>query len=253
MKNLLIFISPSKSFNNPRPDLINDAGVSVKIQIENSLQLGWRKEDIMLVTNFNYEYAGIRAEVLDDVAFFERKPQASKINALLKLFENGMIKSDEIYWFHDLDAFQVCSIPELKIDLGTFDMALTDYGRNDRWSTGVIYFKISSRDIFVNIRDVMYKNNIDEERALTHLTRTNEEINKRVKKINKSFNFTPRNLKTMYALALKPIRVIHFHPLGAVGRRYPQRAFYFFKGENSLHIQFITDRLLKIFRFHRIR
>lgn len=253
MKNILIFISPTKSFNNPRADLINDAGVSVKVQIENSLQLGWLKRDIMLFTNFNYEYAGIKATILDDVPFFERKPQASKINALLKLFENGTIKSDEIYWFHDLDAFQLCSIPMLAIDLKTSDMALTDYGRNDRWSTGVIYFKKSSKDIFVNIRDVMYKKNIDEERALTHLTRTNQEINKRVKKINKSFNFTPRNFKTMYALALKPIRVLHFHPLGAIGRRNPQRAFDFFKGENSLHLQLITDRLLKIFKFHRIR
>ena len=108
----MIYISPTKSFDNPRPDLINDAGVSAKVQIENSLELGWKKEDIWLFTNFEFEYHGIRSRVLEDVAFFERKPQASKINALIKLFENRTIKSDELYWFHDLDAFQICSIPD---------------------------------------------------------------------------------------------------------------------------------------------
>src|SRR5690349_4279720 len=110
MKNILIFISPTKSFDNPRHDLIDDADVSVKVNIENSLDLGWAKEDIWLFTNFEFEYKGIKAKVLDSVDFFNRKPQASKINAIIKMFEDGMIKKDEIYWFHDLDAFQVCSI-----------------------------------------------------------------------------------------------------------------------------------------------
>ncbi len=253
MKNILIFISPTKSFDNPRHDLINDASLSVKVQIENSLELGWAKEDILLFTNFNYEYAGIKATVLEDVSFFERKPQASKINAIIKLFEDGTIKNNEIYWFHDLDAFQVCSIKELEIDLGTYDLALSDYGVAARWSTGVIYFKQSAKDVFYKIKDVMYEKNIDEERALTHLTRTDEEINKRVKKIDKSFNFTPRCLKSMYATILKPIRVLHFHPLGEVWRGDARKSFNFFKGDNPLQIQLIPDMLLKIFRYHRIR
>lgn len=253
MKNILIFISPTKSFDNPIVGLTNDAGLSVKVQIENSLRMGWQKKDFMLFTNFDYEYGDIKATVLDDVAFFERKPQASKINAIIKLFENGIIKSGEIYWFHDMDAFQLCSKPELEIDLGTCDMALTDYGRNDRWSTGVIYFKKSAKDIFYNIRDLMYKKNIDEERALTILTRTDEKIDKRIKKLNKSYNFTPRNLRTMYALAEKPLRVAHFHPTGVVWRGSTLRSFDFYKGENSLHIPLITERLIKIFHYHKIR
>lgn len=253
MKNLLVFISPTKSFDNPRHDIINDAGVSAKIQIENSLELGWTKDDIMLITNFKYEYAGIEATILDDVDFFDRKPQASKINAIIKLFENETIKDGEIYWFHDLDAFQLCTIAELEIDLGSFDMALSDYGVNPRWSTGVIYFKKSAKDIFEKIRDVTYEQNIDEERALTHLTRNYPKINTRVKKISKSYNFTPRCLKSMYATILKPLRVIHFHPLGEAWRTGPSSAFNFCKGENPQHIQLMTTRLLKIFNFHRIK
>ena len=145
MKNLLIYISPTGSFDNDRPDLTdNDAGFLAKVQIDNSFDLGWKKEDILLFTNFDYEYRGIKASVLKDVEFFERKPQASKINAIVKLFEKGLIKDKELYWFHDLDAFQLHQITESEIGMANVDMALTDYGRNPRWSTGIIYFKKSS-------------------------------------------------------------------------------------------------------------
>lgn len=253
MKNILIFIGPTKSFNNPYPGLINDAGVSLKVSIENSLQLGWKPKDIMLFTNFECEYAGIKAKVLPDVAFFQRKPQASKINALIKLFEKGIIKKAQIYWFHDLDTFQICPTPELEIDLEDFDMAATDYGVADRWSTGVIYFNQKAKVIFESIRDVMYKKNIDEERALTILTRTDKKIAARVKKIDKSYNFVPRHLERMYRKVSKPIKVLHFHPLGEVSRVDKRKSFDVFRGKNSLNIQFIPDRLLKIFRYHRIK
>jgi hypothetical protein len=52
MKNLLIYISPEHKFL-PEYDKL------VRIQIDNSLELGWKKEDIMLVTNFIFEYNGV--------------------------------------------------------------------------------------------------------------------------------------------------------------------------------------------------
>jgi hypothetical protein len=56
MKNLLIYISPTGSFDNPRADLAsNDVPVLVKVQIENSLELGWKPEDIILVTKLEYQ------------------------------------------------------------------------------------------------------------------------------------------------------------------------------------------------------
>lgn len=156
MKNIMIYISPTGSFDNPRPDLTsNDAGPLAKVQIENSLALGWKKEDILLFTNFDFQYGEIKANVLKNVEFFERKPQASKINAIVKLFEDGTIKDGEMYWFHDLDAFQLEPINEAEIDLSDDNIALTDYGGikfggTDRWSTGSIFFKLGSRDIFVS-------------------------------------------------------------------------------------------------------
>ena len=49
MKQLLIYIGPTDKFDDEHE-------VLTKIQIDNSLDLGWKKEDILLVTNFPYEY-----------------------------------------------------------------------------------------------------------------------------------------------------------------------------------------------------
>ena len=258
MKNLMIYISPTGSFNNPRPDLTsNDAGQLAKVQIENSLALGWKKEDILLFTNFDYQYGVVKATVLKDVKFFDRKPQATKINAIIKLFENGIIKDDEMYWFHDLDAYQLEPISEAEIDLSDADMALTDngtqFGGTDRWNTASIFFKSSSKDIFQRIKEIMYQKRIDEEEALGLLTINDEDMRKRIKKLNCTYNFNGFNLRPRYRTAIKPIRVVHFHPYGMIRRLRVKRPLDFFMGENSLHIPLITERLIRIFKYHRIR
>ena len=249
----MIYISPTGSFNNPRSDLCNDAGQLVKVQIENSFLLGWKKEDIILVTNFDYQYGDIKATVLKDVEFFDRKPQASKINAIIKMFEHGLISDNELYWFHDLDAYQLQIITEEEIGLAEADMALTGYGVISRWSTGIVYFKKGSLDIFKQIQQVMYKYNINEEFALGMLTKGNKDIAERTKKLNKSYNFTPPKFTYLYSRALKPLRVAHFHILGGGGRFEVKNPVAFSKGENELHIPLITKRLIKIFDSHGIK
>lgn len=259
MKNLLIYISPTGSFDNPRPDLTsNDAGPLAKVQIENSLALGWKKKDIILITNFDYQYGVIKATVLKDVEFFARKPQASKINAIIELFEKGMIKKGEMYWFHDLDAFQLEPITEAEIDLSYDSIALTDYGGikfggTDRWSTGTIFFKLGSRDIFYRMQEVFYKKRVDEEEALSLLTIGDSNIRKRVKKLNNSYNFIGYYLRSCYAKSIKPLKVVHFHPLAGIKRIGVENSLRFFRGENKINTSLITERLMKIFKFHRIR
>ena len=171
----MIYISPTGSFNNPRADLTdNDAGQLVKVQIENSFELGWKKEDIILATNFNFEYGGIKSMVLTDVDFFDRKPQASKINAILKLFEGGLIDSKELYWFHDFDAYQLEPFTESELALKNDEMGVADYngrkfGGVNRWNTASMFFRIDSHDIFQKMKDLVYKKRIDEEDARTGL------------------------------------------------------------------------------------
>jgi hypothetical protein len=253
MKNLIIYISPTGTFDYARTGLSNKEAVQLaKVQIENSFQLGWKKQDIMLITNFPWEYGPIKTKVLTDIEFFEPIPQASKINAIVKLFEKGIIKDREIYWFHDLDAFQLekITISELKLD--NFDMALTDYGRMPRWSTGSIFFKKSAYDIFKKIKKTMYKDKTDEERALYRLTESDIRIRKRIKKLNKTYNFTPLNLRSCYKIAIKPLKVVHFHPLSGIPQLGVTSALNFYLGDNKIHTKLLTDRLIKILRYHRI-
>lgn len=260
MKNLLIYISPTGSFNNPRPDLTsNDAGPLAKVQIENSLALGWKRKEILLYTNFEFQYGNFKANVLKDVEFFERKPQVSKINAIVKLFEDGTIKNNKLYWFHDLDAFQLEPFSEAEIDISDKEIALTDFGGGkyfageDRWSGGVIFFRSGSKDIFDRIKALAYDKRIDEEEALGLLVINDPGIRKRVKKVNNTYNFIGYKLRSVYDKSIKPLKVVHFHPLGENKRLKTKKSLDFFIGNNPLHIPLITERLIKIFKFHRIR
>lgn len=259
MKNLLIYISPTKSFNNPRPDLAdNDADQLVKVQYENSLELGWKKKDIMLFTNFPFRYGNLKATVLDKVGFFERKPQVSKINAIVRLFEKGYIEDKETYWFHDFDAFQLrpIGISKHEVNISNDQIAVTEYGGlsflgGKRISTGVIFFKSGSKDLFKKIRDLAYQKKIDEEEALGILMRE-EKIKERVKILNNSYNFIGYNLRGTYARAIKPLKVAHFHPRVGKRRLGTNNALSFFKGDNPIKTPLITARLVRILKYHRI-
>lgn len=254
MKNLLIYISPTGSFDNPRSDLAsNDGEATCKVQIDNSLEFGWKREDIMLVTNFPYEYNGVKAiEVEAD--FFDRKPQVSKINAILALFDSGMIEDEETYWFHDLDAFQVDKRIDVQID---DDMiACTDFGGakfflgRERFSGGVFYFRKGSEDLFNEIKYLCYRDKIDEEEALGIMAVGDEYFDERIEVLNNSFNFIGYNLKELYPRLIKPIKVIHFHPLVGKKRFEAETSLQYFMGDNPLKVNFVPDSLLELFKKH---
>ena len=199
MKNILIYISPYKKFLD---DGWGEVDKLVKIQIDNSLSLGWQREDILLVTNFDYEYNGIKALVIGDENYCDFSPTASKINSIITLFDLGLIK-DGIYWFHDLDAFQLTGITESEVEqeLGDADMGITDYGlttmnklRNLRWSTGTIFFKKGSKDIFDNWREEIYRYQANEEIILLEILKKkrNQSLIERIKRMNITYNLATR-------------------------------------------------------------
>lgn len=219
MKNLLIYLNPKKCFAEgewgPESELL------AKIQIDNSLALGWKPEDIFLVTNFDYEYRGIKSMVVDDNLFCNLKPTATKILVILHLFDKGIIGND-LWWFHDFDAFQLEKIEESELHLGDSPFALTDYGkttinksRDVRWSTGTIFFTKDAEHLFRLIKEKMDQYKVNEEVALLALTRRNRDnINALIKKLNITYNMATRkrDVSKTYDMADKPLKVIHFHP-----------------------------------------
>jgi hypothetical protein len=134
MKNLLIYINPERKFNTENSNYI-------KIQIDNSLDY-WKKEDILLVTNFPYEYKGVKAVVVPDDLYCQSSPCIIKINVIVYLLENKLL--DELAWFHDTEAWQVAPL-DLRLDK---ELGLTDYGWDRKWNGGSIFFQPSTLDIF---------------------------------------------------------------------------------------------------------
>jgi hypothetical protein len=246
MKNLLVYISPTKSFNNPltRP---NNAASLVKVQIEQSIKMGWNKADIVLATNFPYKYGDIKAVTLDNVDI-AKKPSLTKLNALVRLFEAGHIKKNELYWYHDLDAFQLTPIARSEIRIRDNEIALTDAGgqkylfSGDKWNSGIIYFRLGAADIFRQMQQVALKKNIDPEMALSYMTK-DLAFKKRVKELNNSYNLTSYNLDKVYQNSIKPIKVAHFDPT---------KSLSLFMGRNKLNKQILPNDLVKLFKFHRI-
>lgn len=246
MKNLLIYVNPD-GFDEEHSKL-------VKIQIENSLSLGWNPEDIILVTNFPYEYLGVKAFVISEEHYCKLFRQATKVDVMAHLFNIDFF-GDEIYWLHDMDAYQQEWITEEELGLDV-DLGLTDYGRNTRWNGGSIFFKKSCGDFYRKLKDTMYAENENnkgiwknEEDVMMKLTDNNiDNINSRIKRLNISYNFGIKQMKLCYEKALKPIKVLHFHP----ERRYRGwgKAMEIVAGKNELGFPIMNQRLIDIFKKH---
>jgi hypothetical protein len=271
MKNLLIYINPIEDFGK-------EEKITIKIQIDNSLDLGWKREDIMLFTNFDFEYNGIKAIEISGDHFRSFFPPATKISAIIDLIEKGFLKDGELYWFHDLDVFQLDEITEAELELEGIDIGLCDKGRMPRWATGSVFFKTSAVDIFRLIKQVSDKYQINEEPAMNALTSNNllwaieerpedvvderfvalniadtENINQRIKKMNISYNFAGWNIRSCYKMAIKPLKAVHFHPFEHVLYGGENVLDYFLYGKNKLRVQFVPDRLVKIFHKHGVK
>ena len=236
MKNLLTFISPSKEFNEEHK-------MAVKIQIDNSLDLGWKKEDILLVTNFKYGYNGVKSIVIGDENYCTYHWPATKIYAIVRLFKMGLIERD-LYWYHDFDCFQLVPFTDIESDMKLVDMGLTQYGRMLRLCSASIFFKETAGDIFEQLKEKIDKSKIDEELGIMRLINSDiRDLKERVKLLNITYAFHKFNLRHCYNRAIKPIKAIHFHLT-------PDKYDFYVKGNNPMNMPLIPERLIKIFNIH---
>jgi len=242
MKNVLVYLNPQKKFDT-------ESDVLIKIQIDNSLDLGWERDDIILLTNFPYQYNGVEAKIVDYKGYCYFRPLSTKTITFANYLEDTMPQEDELYFVHDLDAYQLEPIKPQDLALtDNEDLALTDYGWSTKWCLGSYFVRGSATDIFRLLHGLIYQYKIEDERALVAMTYGNiENINSRIKKLNISFQIGMREIASNYQKANKPLKVVHFHP----SKRKVLEMFMY--GKNELRLPLLNSRLIKIFIKHGIK
>lgn len=264
MKNLIIYFSQTGSFDNPRMGWTNDEGTLIKIQIDNSLDLGWKLEDILLFTNFEYQYRGVKAIVFNNSEFSQKElklmkcvPESSKFIFTTKLFEKGIInskKEDQIYWLHDLDSFQLEPITDLELELDKYDAGAVNYcniriSEMVNYHTGTIFFRSGARDIFSKSVKILFEKNtnsmcyFNDENAFNLLCNTDRNMRKRIKDLD--WRYTIKRYGFEHCLnAIKPIKIAHLRPDNIRGTI---RSFDKFTGENDFHVSILPERIIRMF------
>jgi hypothetical protein len=249
MKNLLIYTGPNKKFDQEHE-------VLARIQIDNSLDLGWKREDILLATNFPYLYNGVSSLLVPDKLYYEFDLAASKLPVVIYLIKQGFIGADELCWCHDFDAYELNSISEAELGLDDFDLGLVPYFYKPQWQFCSFFFKKSAKDVFelldrtIRARPYASRNN---EKTLTRLI--GEDVIKadRYKKLNVTYGIAKRCLATVYREASKPLKVLHFLPSN-YDKLMPDTALNMFMyGKNNLKMPLMNERLTKIFKYHGIK
>lgn len=250
MKNLLIYTGPAKAFS------FEDATLA-RIQIDNSLDLGWKPNDILLATDFPYEYNGVRSQVVPDGLYYDFDKNANKANVVVYLIRQGLIEPGELYWCHDFDAYELNRITEAELELTGCDLGLVHYVYKPEWCFSNFFFRDSSLDILVLLDKTISKrpwHSRNNEKTLTWLIKHTMIDPKRYKKLNVTYNIAKRYLNVIYREAQKPLKVLHFRPSDPKDERMPDTALNMFMyGKNSLNMPLMNERLIRIFQYHGIR
>lgn len=183
MKNLMIYFNPEMKFSAQAESLVNR-------QIDNSLRLGWKKEDIILLTNFPYEYKMVKTKIVDPNLYCSSNKNVQKSNVIYNLLNQNLVKENELWLYHDLDCFQLCPIDGSEINL---QGGLVGFIENDnsKFDLNRIYFKKDSHKVFEWIRNRALRLHSSEAAALESLAAVNyRNINELFKKIKLDKMFT---------------------------------------------------------------
>ncbi len=240
MKNILIFTHPLKKFNEETAQL-------VRLQIDNSYELGWKKEDIILVTNFDYEYNEIKSIVIPYLRC-EFDPTSNKIPVIVYLLQNNMLP-DNLYWYHDFDAYQNVYFDPPQLNRS---FALCMYGYKPEWQCGGFFFYSTAQLIFQEwVNRMLIPRTRADEKTMKNMMNDGW-MEDKFEELNVSYNFTFRYVHRNYPKAEKPLKVVHFHPYYK-DILMKDRALDIFLGKNKLNIPLMSDRLIKIFNYHGIK
>ena len=134
MKNVLVYniVDDKKRYDNEL--LFN----YFRAQVDNSLRLGWKKVDIIIGTNFDFEHNGVKNIELKNIC--TSNVFNNKWYGMLELIEGGYLGDD--FWFHDQDSWQV-----EKIDFPKFEGEIggCTYVYTSEWNSCSMFLKNTSQ------------------------------------------------------------------------------------------------------------
>lgn len=238
MKNLLIYTRPDNRFSTENKML-------AKVQIDNAIDLGWKREDILLFTNFPYHHNGVSSKVVPDLSY--KHDRTNKIPAIVYLLRNKLLP-DDLIWYHDFDAFQ--DYAPLVVDLENYDIGFTGYGYKPQWNCGSFFFKLSAQDIFEFWNSKIIPRNRADEKTLTDITNEGGLDRTRYTELNLTYNFGQRipSMPEIYKKVDKPIKVMHFHPYYTYYKSELTNFEIFMEGKLTGGIPVMSLRFINIFR-----
>jgi len=175
----------------------------LKAQIDNVIEVGWKQENIILLTNFHFEFMGVKAQI---IPLNEFCLSGSKMWSVKWLFDNTRVT--ETIYAGDLDCWQNCWFdePEFKTDVGACQYS------NPKWNGGNIFWKPESRDIVNKIVGILTEAKPKSEEPTLNLVFKSEEYKDRITCLNSTYNVGCSGFFERFTRSDKPIKICHFHP-----------------------------------------
>jgi hypothetical protein len=238
MKNLTLYVTERGGFGLDR------IRRNLDLQVDNSLELGWRPGDILVYTNFHYSRHGVKAcEVLPG-----RRPRTARMTSFYKtevlLDALARLEVGETLWYHDADAYQLQPFPGSPA--AGKDLAACLYCTRERLLVqgGSMFLTRAARPVFEQVRELLvHRRYRKDEFALTDLAGRPEFLD-RFGPLDYSYNLGDTDFELRYQLAVRPIMVAHFHL-----DRQAHRA-RFLEGRNSLGVFPLGERFERLLQRH---
>jgi hypothetical protein len=169
-------------------------------QIENSLDLGWKPKDIIIMSNIEIDFLGVRSypSELNDFCL-----TGSKMFAV----QTALQKVDDTVWAHDLDAWQNVWFYEPRFK----DVGISCYS-NHKLNGGSVFWKRSSADIVEEVVNAIKADNAAREEPTLNAILRQDKFKDRVSILDHTYNVGCSGYAVRYEKARKPIHVCHLHP-----------------------------------------
>jgi len=175
----------------------------INCQIHNSKNLGWQEKDILLLTNFEYEFMGVKAikTELNKSCF-----TGSKLYAAQYVFKNNLC--DELLHCHDLDCWYNIYFSEPKMR----EVGISPYSNVKKLNGGSVFYRSSAINIIDDvIKSIEQNEDQKEEPTINKLFRLPKYKN-RITVLNSTYCIGCSGYFPRYMRALKPPHIVHFNP-----------------------------------------